>query len=446
MREENTNRLREFARSTFLHALELATVASAVQQYLSCAEGILRIAGLEYRLDEYSELCLVSVGKAGETLFDAVDALLPPHFPRRAVVSAPAPPSKAKDGVLYFQGGHPEPNPDSLAAARATLTLLEQAAPDALILFLISGGASAMFELPIDDAISLSDSVSLNRVLIGCGASICEINSVRKHLSRVKGGRLAMAAGRRKKITLLISDVPDGEVNALGSGPSVPDTSTVADCMSVVQRFNLSERLPETVKHALRSGLEETPEAGQECFRDAPTVVLLSNMTFLDRMQELLSREGYSVFIDNSCDEWPYEDAAKYLLEQAQAARRRNVRGCMLSGGELSVVLPKEPGNGGRNQQFALFCAEELHSEGIVVLSAGTDGIDGVSEAAGAVADCTTASRGLSLGLAIGTFLRRFDAGSYFAAIKDQIVTGPTGNNLRDVRMLLWEDSDGSSP
>ena len=230
-------RQRNIAREIFLRALDASTVAAAVTRSVQCDGNLFTLAGRTYDLTRHSEACIVSIGKAGATLFDAIDALLPPSLKRHAIVSAPAPPQRMSADALYFAGGHPEPNAASVDAACAALHAVSACADDALVLFLISGGASAMCELPLSNAVTLDDLVLLNRLLIGSGASIAEVNCVRKHLSRIKGGRLAAQAAGREKLTLLVSDVPDNALDALGSGPSLPDNSTVADCLAIVTRY-----------------------------------------------------------------------------------------------------------------------------------------------------------------------------------------------------------------
>ena len=437
---DEAKRQRDVARDIFLRALKATTVAAAVERGVRCEQNTLLIAERAYDLGRYSEVCIVSIGKAGATMFDAIDALLPPVLKRSAVVSAPASPQRMSSDVQYFCGGHPEPNAASVAAARAAVDAVTRCADDALVLFLISGGASAMFELPLSDSITLDDVVLLNRLLIGSGASIAEVNCVRKHLSRVKGGRLAALAGAREKITLLVSDVPDNALDALGSGPSLPDSSTVADCLEILARYSLRERLPASIVRCIERGLEETPKAAHFAFRNATTAVLLGNSTFLEEAARAAIAMGYSVHVDCSCDDWDYEDAAKYLLSELDGLRESGNKICLLSGGEVTVRLPEVHGVGGRNLQFCLYCAAGGLGPGTAVLSAGTDGVDGNSEAAGAVVDFTTELRGAELGMEIDAYLRGFDAYRYLAPLGYVIATGPTGNNLRDVRILLWEE------
>jgi len=436
---DHAERQRNLARDIFLRALDASTVATAVARSVQCDGSILALADRTYDLTRHSEACIVSIGKAGATLFDAIDALLPATLKRRAIVSAPAPPRRMSANVRYFPGGHPEPNAASIDAARAAVHAVSACAEDALVLFLISGGASAMCELPLSGAVTLDDLILFNRLLIGSGASIAEVNCVRKHLSRIKGGRLAAQAGTREKITLLVSDVPDTALDALGSGPSLPDNSTVADCLAVLARHALHNRLPLSIQSLLTADLEESPKPSHPAFRNATSTVLLENSTVLEEAERIARGLGYEVTIDNSCDDWDYAAAARHLLTKLETLRRPGTKICLLSGGEVTVRLPEAPGTGGRNLQFCLHCAASDLPPGTTILSAGTDGIDGSSPAAGAVADATTRLRGHQM----ATYLRRFDAYNFFAPLGDAIVTGPTGNNLRDLRMLLWDDSSG---
>jgi hydroxypyruvate reductase len=441
---ERAERQREAAREIFLRTLQTTTVAAAIERSVRCDGNTLHVAGRMYDLALYSEICIVSIGKAGATMFDAIDPLLSRALPgdllrRSAIVSAPVPPQRLDDRVLYFRGGHPEPNASSIAAARTALDAVSEAADDALILFLISGGASAMCELPLSDTVSLENLVQLNRVLVGSGASITEINSVRKHLSRVKGGRLAAHAGTRDKITLLVSDVPDNALDALGSGPSLPDTSTVADCLNVLSRYMLWERLPLSIQRCIENGLEESPKQGDPVFRNAVATVLLNNATFLEQAKRNAEAMGYIVEVDLTCDDWDYRDAATYLLGKLHSLQQPGKKICLLAGGEVTVRLPENPGIGGRNMQFCLHCAATGLGPGITVFSAGTDGVDGNSQAAGAVVDATTRPRGEQIGLGLDDFLNDFNAYNYLAPLGYVIMTGPTGNNLRDIRILLWE-------
>ena len=343
-------------------------------------------------------------------------------------------PRSGCSGVDYYTGGHPLPNQDSFASAAAALRLLQQTGPRDFVFFLISGGGSAMFELPLDARISLEETQALYQALVGSGATIAEINTVRKHFSAVKGGRLAAAAPQAARFSLLVSDVapsismPWRPVPRFLTRPrwrSAARFSSATICGSAFpQRCRPSSMI-------LR--LPETPS-----LPEAPVEILLSSDDLIDAARVQAIRLGYEVVIDNSCDDWDYADAARYLLDRFDQLRSQHRRLCLLSGGEVTVRLGREHGAGGRNQQFALACALELVERGsMVVLSAGSDGIDGNSTAAGAIADATTVARSQALGIDAASALARFDAYPLFTALGDTLVTGPTHNNLRDLRILL---------
>lgn len=306
-----------------------------------------------------------------------------------------------------------------------------------------------MMELPLDSAISLEETVCFHRELVHSGGSIAEINCVRKHFSAIKGGRLALEAEGVLSYSLLVSDVPTGHLDALASGPTLPDTSTVEQCREILARYGLMERFPASAREFFASGqLRETPKPAQLSAR-ALTLLSADDTAVIakQRAEEL----GFYAVIDNTCDDWDYRAAAEYLLGRLNELRREHSRVCLISSGEVTVELPgaaadledtkaiEKPGVGGRNQHFALYAATLLKpSDGsVVVLSAGTDGIDGNSQAAGAIVD-EECLRGDEQRLSdVRTALRCFDSGTFLQELGLSIVTGATGNNLRDLRILL---------
>ena len=427
---------RQLARQIFSEAMAATTVEAACSRLLRVQNNILHAADLTYDLASFNNIQIISIGKAGATLFDAVRKLLQPNIPIRSIISAPSPPQRLTPEDLYFSGGHPLPNAASLAAATAALDLLATATNKTLVLFLISGGASAMFEKPLDPTLTLPDLIEFNRQLVASGASIRQINAIRKHLSAVKGGRLAAAAPLATKLTLFISDVPTDALDALASGPTLPDPTTIADCQTIIADYLPAAALPASVRNLLLDpALPETPKPNDPSFRNAHHVVLLDNAALLEAAKQSAERLGFTVTIDNTCDDWDYEQAAIYLLDRSSQRSSQYKRSCLLSGGEVTVRLPATTGIGGRNQQLALFAS--LNLAGTTLLSAGSDGIDGNSLAAGAVADETTQLRAAQQGLNPTAFLTRFDAGTLFDSLGDTILTGPSGNNLRDIRILL---------
>jgi hydroxypyruvate reductase len=283
----------------------------------------------------------------------------------------------------------------------------------------------------------LPDLVATYSALVHSGAPIADINAIRKHLSAVKGGRLAKAAFPAQQVSLLVSDVPDNTPDALASGPTMPDSTSVEDCCRVVERYDLLAQFPPSVRELFeRHALEETPKSDDPAFHRARWWTVLSNQTAIEEASVAAERAGFFVHVDNSCDDWDYQKAADYLLNKVRELRKRCSPVCLISGGEVTVNVTKS-GTGGRNQQFALACAEKIAGEPITVLSAGTDGVDGNSPAAGAVVDGSTIERIRQQGLDARQALEDFDAYPLFRALDDVIQTGPTGNNLRDLRILL---------
>jgi glycerate 2-kinase len=236
----------------------------------------------------------------------------------------------------------------------------------------------------------------------------------------------------------LVSDVPDHAIDALASGPTMPDSSTVSDCYKIAQRYGMLGHFPPAVREIFQNQqLQETPKADDPVFANSSYVTALSNRTALDAAVESARSMGFSVEVDNSCDDWDYARAADYLLERLRTLRKASSPVCLISGGEVTVTVADKSGTGGRNQQFALYCAEKTAGEAITVLSAGTDGIDGNSPAAGGLVDGTTIARANQRGLSADNALSQFDSFPLLDTIRDAIILGPTGNNLRDLRILL---------
>jgi glycerate 2-kinase len=235
-----------------------------------------------------------------------------------------------------------------------------------------------------------------------------------------------------------VSDVPENALDSLASGPTMPDSSTVEDCYRIVREYNMLPGFSTSVRELFeRRALEETPKKGDPAFARSRWWTVLSNSTAEKAAAEEASRQGFRVEIDHSCDDWDYAKAADYLLGRVHALQREVPRACIVSGGEVTVKVPGASGVGGRNQHFALYCAQKIAGENITVLSAGTDGIDGNSPAAGAVVDGTTLERSQDAGLDPAEALRAFNSSPLFEKLGDAIVTGPTGNNVRDLRILM---------
>ena len=428
--------MRDLALKIFEHAIFECSIPQAFARQIQYEGGHLRIGNERYDLESFSRMLIVSIGKAGHTMAEALATVLETEL--TGIIACPNAPPAQLSGFRYFIGGHPLPNEDSLRAGDAILRLVDASSTRTLVIYLISGGASAIAEKPIGASISLADVLQTYRALVHSGAPIAEINAIRKHLSALKGGRLALAAAPAYQASILVSDVPEDALDALASGPTMPDSTTVADCYSIAAKYKLMKHFPSTVRALFESEqLEETPKAGDPAFEHARYATVLSNTTAINAAVERAVLGGFAVEIDNSCDDWDYAKAADYLLQRLRDLRRGVSRACLISGGEVTVKVGAKSGAGGRNQQFALYCAEKIEGENITVLSAGTDGIDGNSPAAGAVVDGSTAARARLRGESTKDALSHFDSYPLFTALGDSIMTGPTGNNVRDLRILL---------
>lgn len=325
-------------------------------------------------------------------------------------------------------GGHPLPNEASLAAAQCAFGLLDDAnAEQATVIFLISGGGSAMIEWPINDDISLDDLRAANQALISCGALISEINSVRRAFSAVKGGGLARRAPRAKLFTLIVSDTNTGDEASVASGPTLNPPADAPNAIDVVEHYHLQTVLPASIMNAVRTHHTFTPVTGAH-------EVVLDNCSTVEAAAQKARELGYNAAILDDICEQPIQEGCDLLLA---SVREREKPLCAISGGEFSCPV-RGDGRGGRNLETALRCAISLNtSSQLVVLSAGTDGIDGNSPAAGAVADETTLTRARNLALDAEQYLARSDSYTFFEHLNDLIVTGPTGTNVRDLRIVL---------
>lgn len=437
--------MRALAREMFLSALGEATVKRAFQQHLEYTRGVLRVKDDLFDLTSFSRIFAVAMGKAARPMAHGLERLLGSGLTgilveadRGDIASEPMVP-----GFRHFHGGHPVPTSGSLEAANAALQSLHYKMQNALVIFLISGGASAMMEKPLDDEVALEDIAQTYRALLHSGAPIAEMNAIRKHLSAVKGGRLAVAAhegGAARQVSIMVSDVPDSTPGALASGPTMPDSTTVQDCYRIADRYHLGERLPEALRRQFaRKLLAETPKSDEVAFHNCRWWTVLSNATLRDAVAAAAAQAGFAVEVDNSCDDWEYARAADHLLERLQALRQGVAQACLISGGEVTVEIPAnvKAGIGGRNQQFALYCAQKIAGHNVTVLSAGSDGTDGNSPATGAVADGTTLQRAREAGCNVEQALANFDSFPLFERLSDAILTGATGTNVRDIRVLF---------
>jgi hydroxypyruvate reductase len=430
--------MRATALDIFMHALAESSIPKTFEHSLGYERGVLRAGEDLYDLGSFTRIFVVAIGKAAHTMVQALGDRLGAGIGISGIVCGPVLPEAQVFGFRYYKGGHPMPNQDSLKAAEAILRALEPLGGRDLVIFMMSGGGSALLDKPIADSISLEDLVATYRALVHSGAPIAEINTIRKHLSATKGGRLALAAAPAHQLSIMVSDVPENALDSLASGPTMPDTTTVEQCYALVEKYKLMPQFPASVRELFdHKAIVETPKPHDAVFSRSRWCTLASNATAEKVAVEKAVMSGLAIEVDNSTDDLDYVPAADYLLNRVRELRKGVSRVCLISGGEVTVKVEGKSGAGGRNQQFALYCARKIAGENITILSAGTDGIDGNSDAAGAIVDGSTMERIKERGLNAEQALKTFDAFPLFQSLGDAIMTGPTGNNLRDLRILL---------
>jgi glycerate 2-kinase len=433
--------LKQLARDIFHQTLAGVDIPGTLARKLQRDGSRLSIDDTTIDLADYRSIRAVAMGKAASAIAGGLVACLP-DVGIEGVLAAPHDALADVSGFRAIGASHPVPDEGSLTAARAILDLLAGADERTLLFFLLTGGSSALVELPLDPEISLRDLQQLHRLLVHCGAPIDEMNAVRKHLSAVKGGRLAAAAPAAMKLSLGVTDVPEGRESALASGPTLPDPTTVADACRVIDRYRLRAELPAALRAKFEhpETIPETPKAGDAAFARAHFVMLLGRSDLFHHAHRAAEARECFTICDNATDDWPVEKAADFLLTQLTQLRAAQPgrRVAVIADGEVSSPVTGN-GRGGRNSAFVLACVEKIAGKKMAVLSAGTDGKDGSSPAAGAVADGSTLARAQAAGLDPRGFFRRCDSYNFFHALGDAVVTGPTHNNLRDLRILLAE-------
>ncbi|MGB6942215.1 MAG: glycerate kinase [Bryobacteraceae bacterium] len=387
----------------------------------------------------YRNVFVIGAGKASAQMARAVERLLGARIGGGEI--------NVKDGhgaklrrIQINECGHPVPDQRGLAGARRIAQIARQAGPDDLIICLISGGASALLPLPAPP-ITLAQKQKTTRLLLASGASIHEINCVRKHISRIKGGQLARLAYPATLLTLALSDVIGDDLDTIGSGPTVPDRSTFADARAIFEKYRIWKKLPSVVRERFTSPPEETPKPGDKIFEKTRNVIVGSNALAVDAAASEARRLGFHTLVLSTFLEGEARHVARVhaaIAKEIRAAGRPlKAPACVISGGETTVTV-RGKGLGGRNQEFALAAALDIAGLcDVVILSGGTDGTDGPTDAAGAIADGTTVARAEALGLDAPAFLTNNDSYHYFEALGDLIKTGPTGTNVADVQLVL---------
>jgi hydroxypyruvate reductase len=396
-----------------------------------------------YDLAKHSNLYVVGAGKATARMALAVEALLGERIAGGIVIVKRGHRVPLKK-LEVVEAGHPIPDQAGINATEAIIQLVRRTQKTDLILCLVSGGASALLSCPVA-GLSLQDKQQTTQALLNCGARIQEVNAIRKHISRVKGGRLAELAYPSTVLSLILSDVIDDSMDNIGSGPTAPDSSTFADCLSIIDRYRVGGMIPVAVRSILKKGaageIVDTPKAGDPIFQKVQNLLIGNNQLALVAAKEKAEALGYNTLVLSGSIEG---EARKVAIDHVVMARdvlssSGPIRppACIISGGETTVAI-RGDGLGGRNQEFALAAAIEIDVlEGVVVLSGGTDGTDGPTDAAGGIVDWTTVQRARDKGFDARSYLERNDSYPFLKTVGDLLITGPTLTNVMDLRLVL---------
>jgi glycerate 2-kinase len=427
----------------FQAALKAVDPAEAIRTHVRRESDQLHVADRMYDLRQYEAAYIVGVGKAGATMAMAVEALLGDHL-RGGHVIVKYGHGGPVTRVTLHEAGHPIPDEAGVRATHTLIDFVKDRGPRELLICLISGGGSALSPAPVD-GITLAEKQEVTRLLLACGATIHEINALRKHISQIKGGQLTRLAAPATLITLVLSDVVGDALDVIASGPTVPDTSTFADSLEILHKYQLLDQTPKAIRRHLEAGhageIPETPKPGDAVFAHTQTVLIGRNLQALEAASRQAIDLGYQPLILSSVIEGETREVAKVhagiAKEVLASGHPLAPPACILSGGETTVTL-RGQGKGGRSQEFALAMALDIRDiPGIAVLSGGTDGTDGPTDAAGATADWTTCERAEQLGLQPRLALEHNDAYPLFANLGDLLITGPTQTNVMDVRIML---------
>ena len=425
-----------------LAALDAADPALAVQRALALRRQTLHVSGHLYDMRRIGRMVAVGAGKAAFPMTSAVREVLRGRLDSAFVVAPSRTTGRVQSGMMVVEAGHPVPDRRGLQAARHVLQLASSLDKDDLLIVLLSGGASSLLPLPAE-GLTLADKQRTTQLLLRSGATIAEVNTVRKHLSAIKGGRLA-AATPASVLTLILSDVAADDLGVIGSGPTAPDRTTFLDAARIVRRYDLWERLPVAVRIHLVEGLagwrHETPKPRSLTFRRVQHVLVGNNRLAVEAGAKAAHKEGYERVLLDPFVTGEAGQFGRWMGELGkELARRTTLPGpvCVLAGGELTVSV-RGSGTGGRAQEFALAAALAIQgTPGIWVAGFGTDGRDGPTDAAGAVADGETVARARRKRIDAARFLRRHDSYTFFKKAGGHIQTGLTGTNVNDLYVLL---------
>jgi glycerate 2-kinase len=435
--------LRAHAREIFMAGVKSADPADGIKTNVRLHDDYLQIADRSYRLSNIRNILVVGCGKAAAKMALAIEDLLGDRVSGGIVVVKYGY-ALSLERIKVVEAGHPIPDEAGVDGAHQIIELVRTAGEDDLVLLLISGGGSALFPAPAD-GLTLAEKQRTTQMLLQSGATIQEVNAVRKHISKLKGGRFATLVAPANLVSLILSDVIGDSLEAIASGPTVADSTTYGDCLEIVRRYDLTDKMPHAVINLLRRGAEgavdETPKTSDAIFHKVQNVIIGSNRAALNGAERQAETFGYQTRVLSSSVEGESFTVAKSHAALVKEIARRDqplrLPACVISGGETTVTI-RGDGLGGRNQEFALAAAVEIDGlDGVIILSGGTDGTDGPTDAAGGIVDASTVQRGKARGLDATAFLARNDSYHFLKATDDLLITGPTFTNVMDLQVML---------
>jgi len=443
MRPKTLLEMRKDAIAIFHAGLSAVAPGPAIRAHCRREGDRLHVGSRIYDLSRYEKIWIIGTGKAAAAMAQTLEDLLEDRVDS-GLITVKYDHLEPLRTVRIIEAGHPVPDENGCTGARQILSIARAAGPHDLVFCVISGGGSALMPLP-GEGLTLADKQATSKVLLSCGASIHDMNTIRKHLSAIKGGHLAAAVYPAELCTLILSDVVGDDLDIIASGPTVPDPGTFQMALAIVERYGIAKRLPEPVIHYLNRGaageIPDSPKQTASCFNRTHHLIVGSNRQCVQAARREAETRGYHALVLSSLMEGETRDVARVhgAMGREILATGNPVTSpaCLISGGETTVTL-KGNGQGGRNQEFALAAALDIeNAREVVILSGGTDGTDGPTDAAGAIADGHTTTRAKAIGMDPWRHLVDNDAYPLFERLDDLLLTGPTNTNVMDLRLVL---------
>lgn len=444
MGNEAVKSMRNDALNIFYNSLKAVDPVNAVKIFLKKDGDKIRIRDESFDLNSFENIRVVGFGKAAAAMALGVEEVLGDDLDAGIVTVKYGHLAKVSSKIKINEADHPVPDKAGMKAAKEIIEFLKKSNEKDLVICVISGGGSALLPLP-SEGITLTEKQETTKLLLACGADIREINAIRKHISQVKGGQLARLTQPATLITLILSDVIGDPLDSIASGPAAPDETTFEDCWHILKKYDLLGKIPPTVEHHLKSGVEksipDTPKVGDPAFSKTHNTIVGSNWEAVAAARDFAQSLGYNTMVLSTFVEGETKDVARVHAAIAKEIKKTGnpiqKPACIISGGETTVTI-RGNGLGGRNQEFVLAAAMDIDGmDNVVALSAGTDGTDGPTDAAGAIADGETIARASQLKLDTLKYLQNNDSYHYFEKLSDLIKTGPTNTNVMDIRIIL---------